>query len=41
MYPILRNDNTYLGGALKYDFLRYGDSDKLLKLWYKKNFPNI
>lgn len=32
MYPILRNDDTYLGGALKYDFLRYGDSDKLLKL---------
>ncbi|MDO5608352.1 MAG: DUF1835 domain-containing protein [Capnocytophaga sp.] len=32
MYPLLRNENDYLGGTLKYDFLYYGASDKLLKL---------
>lgn len=32
MYPLLRNENEYLGGALKYDFLYYETSGKLLKL---------
>lgn len=32
MYPILRNENEYLGGSLKYDFLYYDTSNKILKL---------
>lgn len=32
MYPILRNEKDYLGGSLKYDFLYYGVSGKILKL---------
>lgn len=32
MYPFLRNENEYLGGSLKYDFLYYEASNKLLKL---------
>ncbi|MDO4228591.1 MAG: DUF1835 domain-containing protein [Capnocytophaga sp.] len=32
MYPILRNEYEYLGGSLKYDFLYYDASNKILKL---------
>ncbi len=32
MYPILRNEHDYLGGSLKYNFLYYEVSNKLLKL---------
>ncbi|THD67902.1 DUF1835 domain-containing protein [Robertkochia marina] len=31
-YPVLRNDNDYLGGAPKYSFLYYEENDQLLKL---------
>lgn len=32
MYPFLRNEHDYLGGSLKYDFLYYEASNKILKL---------
>lgn len=32
MYPVLRNEHEYLGGSLKYDFLYYDASGKILKL---------
>ena len=32
MYPILRNEQEYLGGSLKYDFLYYDETNKILKL---------